>query len=57
MSAFNNAREEYKDSAKRASDDSQEGVAGKVAWTAVKKLYKKDENSGFWKRKKSKVMA
>jgi cation transport regulator len=56
LNAFNNAWEEYKDPAKRAAEDSQEAVASKVAWAAVKRLYKKDANSGSWKGKKSKVM-
>jgi cation transport regulator len=40
-SAFNNAWEEYKSSQDRRDDSSREEVAHKVAWTAVKKKYKK----------------
>lgn len=47
--AFNNAWDEYKDPDKRRGDDSREEVAHKVAWSAVKGKYEKDE-SGDWKR-------
>jgi len=41
-SAFNNAWEEYDHDEKRAHS---------VAWSAVKKSYKKDEGSGRWIKK------
>ena len=41
-SAFNNAWEEY---------DQDEQRAHSVAWSAVKKSYKKDEESGRWVKK------
>ncbi len=53
LEAYNNAWDQYKDSSKRRSNSSHEGTASRVAWTAVKKKYQKDESSGRWKRKKS----
>lgn len=38
---FNNALKEYKDPKKRRGKDSLEETANKVAWSAVKKVYKK----------------
>ncbi|HUN54827.1 MAG TPA: ChaB family protein [Smithella sp.] len=40
--AFNNAWEQYADPQKRRNNTTQEEVAYRVAWAAVKKLYKKD---------------
>lgn len=48
--AFNNAWDEYDDPDKRRGDDSQEEVAHKVAWSAVKEKYKKND-SGDWVKK------
>lgn len=42
--AFNSAYDEY---AERGPEGREE-TAHKVAWTAVKKKYKKDEQSGKW---------
>jgi len=39
--AFNNAWDEYKDASKRRGNESQEEVAHKVAWAAVKQKYEK----------------
>jgi cation transport regulator len=39
--AFNSAWKEYSDSTKRRGNESQEEVAHKVAWAAVKKKYEK----------------
>ncbi len=39
--AFNNALEEYKSPKTRRTKESQEVVAHKVAWAAVKKKYQK----------------
>lgn len=47
--AFNNALQEYKDPNKRRDDSPAEVIAHKVAWTAVKNKYYKDEKSGDWK--------
>lgn len=51
MKAFNNAWEEYADPEERRGDASREETAHKVAWAAVKNVYKKDEESGEWKKK------
>ncbi len=39
--AFDSAWDEYRDPAKRRAAESQEEVAHKVAWAAVKKKYEK----------------
>ncbi len=57
MKAFNNAWKEYEDSDKRLGDSPHEETAYRVAWAAVKKGYEKDEITGKWKRKHSKVPA
>ena len=49
LAAFNSAWEQYEDTKDRQGDDSQEEVAHKVAWAAVKQKYKKDGDK--WKRK------
>ncbi|MBY0502108.1 MAG: ChaB family protein [Alphaproteobacteria bacterium] len=41
LEAFNHAWTEYKDPAKRATKESREETAHKVAWAAVKKSYVK----------------
>ena len=41
LAAFNNAWDEYADPKKRRGKASQEEVAHKVAWAAVKAVYKK----------------
>ena len=46
--AFNNAWEQYQDQ----GDEQREETAHKVAWSAVKKEYEKDEASGKWVKKK-----
>jgi len=48
--AFNNAWEQYKDPEDRRGDASREETAHRVAWSAVKKEYEKDEKSGKWKK-------
>jgi cation transport regulator len=48
LSAFNNAWDEYKSPEKRRTGDTQETVAHRVAWTAVKKTYHKDPETGKW---------
>ena len=52
LKAFNNAIKEYADPDNRLKKtEDKETVASKVAWAAVKKEYKKDENSGKWVKK------
>lgn len=48
LRAFNNAWNEYSSPEKRRNNDSQEAVAHRVAWTAVKKTYYKDSSTGKW---------
>jgi len=50
-SAFNNAFEEYKDPTDRKNNSTREEVAHRVAWTAVKNKYKKDDHSVEWVEK------
>ncbi|MAT42414.1 MAG: cation transport regulator ChaB [Anaerolineaceae bacterium] len=50
-SAYNSAWEEYKSADKRKDGSSREETANKVAWSAVKNVYEKDENSDTWKKK------
>ena len=49
--AFNSAWEQYDDPEDRRGDESREATAHQVAWSAVKNEYKKDEESGEWKKK------
>jgi cation transport regulator len=42
--AFNSAWDEYKDPSERRDDASQEEVAHRVAWSAVKQKYEKDDD-------------
>lgn len=51
--AYNSAWEQYSDPEDRRGDQSREETAHRVAWSAVKKKYEKDEDSGRWKRKNS----
>jgi len=46
-SAYNNAYDRYKDKNKRRGDESREETAGRVAWSAVKRKYKKSDD-GKW---------
>jgi len=51
LAAYNNASEQYADPEKRRSKASLEEVAHRVAWTAVKKEYRKDRETGEWRKK------
>jgi cation transport regulator len=51
LSAFNNAWDQYKDPGDRQGDDDRETVAHKVAWSAVKEKYEKQDNR--WTKKDS----
>lgn len=51
MEAYNSAWNQYKDSEDRRADSSREETAHRVAWSAVKQKYDKDEKTGKWKRK------
>jgi cation transport regulator len=48
--AFNSAWEQYEDPEDRRGDESREATAHQVAWSAVKDEYKKDEETGEWKK-------
>jgi cation transport regulator len=50
--AFNSAWEQYKDPEDRRGDASREETAHRVAWSAVKNEYDKNDD-GKWKRKSS----
>jgi cation transport regulator len=50
LKTFNNACEEYKNPAKRKDKSTREQIAHKVAWSAVKKKYRK-ESDGNWVEK------
>ena len=49
--AFNNAWQEYKDPNDRRGDDSREETAHKVAWAAVKQVYRKGDDDKWHKKK------
>jgi cation transport regulator len=49
--AFNSAWEEYKDPFERRGNESWEEVSHKVAWSAVEKVYEKNAE-GKWVKKK-----
>ncbi|AMS05398.1 putative cation transport regulator ChaB [Acidipropionibacterium acidipropionici] len=48
--AYNNALDQYKDPKSRRGNESQEEVAHKVAWSAVKDGYAKGDD-GKWHRR------
>ncbi|MBD3244398.1 MAG: cation transport regulator ChaB [Candidatus Moranbacteria bacterium] len=50
MKAYNSARDQYSDPGQRSGDSSREETAMKVAWSAVKKQYKKSDD-GQWVKK------
>ncbi len=47
--AFNSAWQQYADSRKRRDSASREETSHKVAWSAVERVYRKDEK-GHWLR-------
>jgi len=49
--AFNNAWDQYANPEDRRGGASREETAHRVAWSAVKKVYEKDEKSGKWVKK------
>ena len=52
LSAFNNAYEEYKDkNQRRDQNESQEEVAHRVAWSAVKQKYEKNSQEKWVEKK------
>lgn len=53
MEAFNSAWEQYDQPEERRGDATREETAHKVAWSAVKRKYEKDEATGRWRAKDS----
>ena len=51
LKSFNNAWEEYQDAADRPEHSSQEEMAFRVAWNAVKNKYAKNKRTGKWEPK------
>ena len=51
VKSFNNAWLEYQDVGSRPEDISQEEIAFRTAWNAVKKKYTKNEHTGKWEAK------
>ena len=49
--AFNSAYDEYKDPEDRKGDSDQDETARRVAWSAVKKKYKKHEDDKWHPKK------
>lgn len=49
--AFNNAWEQYDLPKERRGGADREETAHRVAWSAVKKVYEKDERTGKWEEK------
>ncbi|CUU23846.1 cation transport regulator [Duffyella gerundensis] len=49
--AFNSAWDQYKDKQDRRDDESQEEVAHKVAWSAVKEKYAKGDDDKWHPKK------
>jgi cation transport regulator len=48
--AFNSAWQQYDEPEERRGDSTREETAHKVAWSAVKQVYEKD-NAGRWVRR------
>lgn len=51
VKSFNNAWREYQDATNRPEDISQEEIAFRTAWNAVKKKYAKNKHTGKWEVK------
>lgn len=56
QAAYNSAWNEYREPSKRRGEETREEAAHKVAWTAVKDKYQKDERTGQWKLKPEQSM-
>lgn len=55
LEAYNNAWKEYANPVERRDDASREETFHRVAWTAVKHQYEKDDSTGLWHRKREAV--
>jgi cation transport regulator len=51
LKSFNNAWQEYQDAETRSEGVSQEEIAFRTAWNAVKKKYAKNKRTGKWELK------
>lgn len=51
MEAYNSAWGQYDQPDERRGDSSREETAHRVAWSAVKNKYEKDDQTGKWKEK------
>ena len=50
LKAFNNAWDRYSDPARGLPPDLLEQIAHRIAWGAVKKVYRKNFVTGLWER-------
>jgi cation transport regulator len=50
--AYNSAWDQYDRPEERRGDATREETAHRVAWSAVKKQYEKNEETGKWRKKK-----
>jgi cation transport regulator len=50
--AYNSAWEQYDTPAERREGRDREETAHAVAWSAVKNMYEKNEDTGKWRKKK-----
>ncbi|MDQ2691990.1 MAG: putative cation transport regulator ChaB [Chloroflexota bacterium] len=51
LEAYNSAWDQYDEPEERRGDSSREETAHRVAWSAVKNKYEKDDETGKWKEK------
>jgi cation transport regulator len=51
LEAYNNAWKQYDQPEERLENRSREETAHRVAWSAVKQTYEKNESTGKWKLK------
>jgi cation transport regulator len=51
LEAFNHAWDQYANPEDRRGGASREETAHRVAWSAVKNVYEKEEKSGMWMKK------
>jgi cation transport regulator len=51
LEAYNNAWKQYDQPEERLDNRSREETAHRVAWSAVKQKYEKNESTGKWKLK------
>ncbi len=51
LAAYNNAWDQYEKPEDRYDNASREETAHRVAWSAVKNVYEKDDDTNKWKQK------